>query len=235
MHASDPSVARSRPRRLPTLTVGVALALASSGVATAQASAASIGVGQGCVVNDNPYTGSSVVVIGSGFTPGDTISLQSATGGASGTATADANGNFSTTIVGPTLSTANPTAVLFTLTAADFMNPLAMNPTTTFYVANLAVTTNPHKARPPMKVTWLFSGFTGGAEIYAHYLHGKKVVATTRFGRAVGACGILKKKAALYPGHAEYGSYKVQIDDSRGYSPNSVPRFVGVLDTRLPL
>src|SRR5487761_1450721 len=94
MHASDRSVAGCRRRRVPTLTASLALALAGSGVAAAQASAASIAVAQRCVVNVNPSVGSSMTVGGAGFTPGDSIELQSATGGAFGTATADSSGMF---------------------------------------------------------------------------------------------------------------------------------------------
>ena len=67
MHATDPCFARSRRRRLPTLTACVALALAGSGVAAAGASAASITVAQACVVNADPAVGSPMTVAGTGF------------------------------------------------------------------------------------------------------------------------------------------------------------------------
>lgn len=234
MHANDRSVAWSRGRRLSRSAVGIALALGSLGVAAAEASAASIAVVQPCVVNANPAVGSPMTVTGAGFTPGDSISLSSTAGGAFSSATAGATGTFAINMAGPVLATINPAAATFVLQATDETDGTT-TATTTFAAANLAVTTNPAEAKPSKKVTWSFSGFTGGAEIYAHYLHGKKVVATTKFGRAIGPCGVLKKKAAFYPGHAKYDVYKVQIDDARRYLTHSLPRLVATLRTHIPL
>jgi hypothetical protein len=233
MHATDPSVARSRRRRLPRLGVCVALSLACSGVAVAQASAATLTVGQACVVNPDPTTGSPMTVTGQGFTPGGPVSLASNKGGAFGNATADASGNISLSMTGPTLPSLGPAAASFVLTATDETS--GGTATTAFDAANLAVATNPLEAKPSKRVTWTFSGFTSGAEIYAHYLHKGKVAATTKFGRAQGACGTLRKKAVFYPGKAKYSSYKVQVDDSRHYAAGTLPRWVATLKTHLHL
>ncbi|HEY5316428.1 MAG TPA: hypothetical protein VIJ20_00505 [Solirubrobacteraceae bacterium] len=216
------------------MTTGLAVAFAISGVAAAQASAAAIAVTQACVVNANPAEGSPMTVNGTGFTAGDSINLQTVTGDAFGTATADVNGNFTATFAAPTLSTPNPAAGAFTLQAMDETDGVT-TASTTFDVANLAVATNPARAKPNKKVTWSFSGFTSGAQIYAHYLHGKKVTATMRFGRAGGPCGVLKTRKVFYPGHAKYGSYKIQIDDARRYSATTLPRLVATLKTHLTL
>jgi hypothetical protein len=234
MHASDPCSVRSGRRRLPTLTACVALTLGASGVAAAQASAATISVAQACVVNADPAVGSPMVVTGAGFTPGDSIDLSTPTGDAFGTATADVSGDFSVQMSAPTLPTVNPAAAAFALGATDETDGVT-TASTTINVANLAVATNPAQAKPTKKVTWTFSGFTSGAEIYAHYLHGKKVTATTKFGRATGACGLLKTKAKFYPGKAKYGSYNVQVDDSRHYSSKSLPHLDATLKTRIPI
>lgn len=234
MHASDPSVARSRGRGLSTLALGITVALGFLVVAAAQASAATIAVLQPCVVNANPAVGALMTVTGAGFAPGDSISLSSTTGGASGSATAGPAGTFAINMAGPILPTINPAAATFALQATDETDGVT-TATTSFAAANLAVTTNPAEAKPTKKVTWSFSGFTGGAEIYAHYLHGKKVVATTKFGRAIGPCGVLKKKAVFYPGHAKYEVYRVQVDDVRRYLAHSLPRLVATLRTHIPL
>jgi hypothetical protein len=217
------------------LAVSVALTLACAGIAAAQASAATITVGVACVVNPDPASGSPVMVTGAGFTPGDPIALQTTAGGGFGNATADANGNFTVTITAPILSTTGPSFSPFTLTATDDLNPLPATPTATFDVANLAVATNPMEAKPSKRVTWSFSGFDSGAEIYVHYLHGKKVVATKAFGRASGTCGTLKTKKVFFPGKAKYDSYRVQVDDSRHYSAKSLPHWVATLRTHIPL
>jgi hypothetical protein len=217
------------------LTVSVALTVACSGVAAAQAAAAaSIKIGLACVVNPNPTVGTPTTVTGVGFGPGDTINLASNKGAASGTATADANGNFTVGIAAPTLGTINPAAAAFVLKATDQTNG-SITASTTFDVANLAVSTNPAQGKPSRKVTWSFSGFTSGAEIYAHYLHGKKVIATAKFGKATGPCGLLKTRAVFYPGKAKFNSYQVQVDDSLRYLATSLPRLVATLKTHIPL
>ncbi|HWF75338.1 MAG TPA: hypothetical protein VG186_18470 [Solirubrobacteraceae bacterium] len=212
----------------------VAAVLACAGLGAAQASAATIVVGQACVVNPDPAVGSPMTVTGAGFGPGDMIDLTSNKGGAFGTTTAGPTGGFTITMPGPILPTVNPAAAAFVLTANDGTNA-ALTASTNFDAANLAVATNPLQAKPSKKVTWTFSGFIGGAEIYAHYLHGKKVTATTKFGRAQGPCGVLKKKAVFYPGKAKYNSYKVQVDDTRRYSLKSLPHWIATLRTHIPM
>ncbi|HWC85455.1 MAG TPA: hypothetical protein VG388_02880 [Solirubrobacteraceae bacterium] len=171
-----------------------------------------------------------MAVTGAGFAPGDPIELETTLGNAFGSATADADGNIETLMTAPALATNDlPAESAFTLTATDPLHPLAVTPTTRFLVANLAVEARPANALPGTRVTWTFSGFTTGAKIYGHYLHGTKVTATATFGRATGPCGVLKVKALVYPGHEKYGSYKIQIDDSRRYSPRTVPRWLGKL------
>jgi len=228
MHVSSPSDARSSRRRLARSAACAVLALASAGVAAAGASAATIGVTAPCVVNISSG-GAQMQVVGNGFAAGDSIELTTNSGGGFGMATADATGAFSTLITAPTLSNNGPGEATFTLTAIDETTSLLANPTTTFLLANLAVATKPMEAKPSKKVTFTFSGFLPGTEIYAHYLHGKKVTATARFGRAVAPCGLLKTKAKLYPGKRKFQTYKVQFDDSRHYSAKTLPRWVSTL------
>jgi hypothetical protein len=197
-------------------------------MAATQASAASVTVLEPCVINAGGP--SQMSVTGSGFTPEDTIELQTITGAAAGTATADANGNFGVSMTAPTLPDANlPGASSFTLIATDAIHPLPVTPTATFLVANLAVNAKPANALPGKRVTWTFSGFTSGAKIYAHYLHAGKVTATAIFGRASGPCGVLQTKALVYPGREKYRTYNLQVDDSRRYSARALPRWTGRL------
>ncbi len=174
-----------------------------------------------------------MTVTGAGFTPGDSLDFTSDKGGAFGTATADAAGGFTISIPGPILPTVNPAAARFVLQATD--KATGATATAKFAAANLAVLTNPLQAKPSKKVTWTFSGFIPGAEIYAHYLHKNKVAARTKFGRAQGPCGVLKKKAVFYPGKARYDTYRVQVDDSRRYLAKTLPRWVATLKTHIRL
>lgn len=233
MQASNPCAGPSRRRRLPTLGAAVTLVVVGSAVAAAPASAAAIAVVEPCVVDAGGAA--PMVVGGTGFTPGDVIDVQAPNDAAFGYSTADAAGNLAITMNAPVLGTVDPKVQQFTLTATDQTNPLAVAPTATFLVANLAVVTQPREAKPTKRVTWSFSGFVAGKAIYAHYLHRGKVVATRSFGRDVGPCGTLKKKALFYPGHAKYSSYSIQVDNSRRYSKKTLPRVLSTLTTNIPL
>jgi hypothetical protein len=181
-----------------------------------------IAVAPKCVINPHPAEGSLMRVAGSGFTAGDSIGLTA--GDASGMATASSTGTFDVLIKGPTLDTIGPGAQRFTMTAQDETTG-AGSASITFSVANLAFSTTPDVAKPSKVVHFSFSGFKPGASVYAHYLRGRKVVATQRFGRATGVCGLLKAKARLFPlRNPASGTYKVQIDDSRRYRAKALPR-----------
>jgi hypothetical protein len=198
--------------------VGVAVFVPTAGAIGAPA----IAVAPKCVVNAKPVRGSPMAVAGSGFTPGDSIALSA--GDTTGNATANTAGQFSVLIPAPTLATLGAGAKKFTITAQDESSGTG-SASTTFWVANLAFSTNPSVANPSKIVHFSFSGFKPGKVVYAHYLRGKKVVATQKFGRAEGICGLLKSKARLFPlDNPPSGTYGVQIDDSRGYRAKSLPR-----------
>ena len=200
------------------MLVGVAASAPSAGAASAPA----IAVAPKCVVNAKPASGSPMAVAGSGFAPGDSIVLSA--GDASGNATASSAGVFSVLIHAPTLATLGAGAKKFTMTAQDETSGTGPA-STTFWVANLAFSTSPSVANPSKVVHFSFSGFKPGKVVYAHYLRANKVVATQKFGRAKGVCGLLKSKARLFPLHnPPSGTYKVQIDDSRSYRAKSLPR-----------
>ena len=210
------------------MTACAVVALGFSGVVASQASAATIAVPQACVV-DRPYSlGSQMVVVGQGFTPNDFVGLSTNTGGGSGSATVGADGSFTVAITAPILPTPGPAVSTFTLTAADVTDGLT-TASTTFQVANLAANANPSRAKVGKKVTFDFSGFTAGAEIYGHYLHRGKLVTTMRMGRTGGPCGTLRTRAPLFPRGIRYQAYQVQYDDSRRYSKRSLPRVTATL------
>jgi hypothetical protein len=215
----------SRVRVAEPLVAGVgtlcALIAATTGVASASGEPA-LAVAPKCVINASPSAGSLLASAGSGFTPDDSIGLSA--GKASGGATVAADGTFSTTMHAPTLAKAGPGAKQFTLTARDQTSGTG-SASATFWVANLAFTTRPAVAKPTAVVHFRFSGFERGKVVYGHYLRGHKVVATHRFGRATGICGLLDAKARLFPArNPAPGKYKVQIDDSRRYHANALPR-----------
>ncbi len=203
------------------------VALAGPAVGTASASAATIKVTKKCYVNADPGHGALIAVVGSGFTPGDTIAIQGA--GASGTATASPGGQILVSTSGPTLTTTGPAAQTFTLSATDQTTSSGTLATTTVTMANLSVATKPAVAKPTRKVIWQFSGFTPGKTIWIHYLR-KRVVNRMSFGKANGPCGLLTAKRKFYPGgHPRFTKYTVVIDQLARYRKSSRPRIVTTL------
>lgn len=214
-------------RRARQLVFGVALLFVPAAFA-AQASAATIGVTAPCYVNVNPAQGAPITIVGAGFPAGDQVGISA--DGVFSPATVDPTGNFTVTTTGPILSTAGPGTHTYSLLATD-ETTAGVTASASVTMANLSVATNPTHARFTKRVTWSFSGFQPGHYIYAHYLR-RHPVARARFGRAQGACGVLKVRALLYPGgHPHNKSYKVQIDDSKRYSKQAAPRIDTTLTT----
>lgn len=221
----------STPVRRLVLFAAAALCVlgSASGALAAHASAATIVANRACYVNANPSTGAPMTITGSGFTPGDSVTVSGGT--ALAFATAGVDGAFTVTTQAPILATVDPATLATTLTATDLDGITA---TTSVRSANLAMSATPSSVRHPdrTKVTFRFSGFTPGKHIYAYYLHDKKLVAKATIGRAQGPCGTLRHKALMYPGgHPRYDQYTVAFESSRRYSKRAFPNVFAKLST----
>ncbi len=206
--------------------LGAALLFAPAAGA-ARASAATISVNKPCYVTTSKQR-AQMTVVGSGFVPGDNVLLQSGDGTVNATGPVSQTGTISITTSAPAgfKAIAEETT---TVTATDFSSNGPVAATTTVNAAPLAVKTKPARAKFTHPVTFFFSGFKPGKQIYAHYLHTKQN-ARERFGKAKGACGVLKTKGLLFPGgHPRFKTYKVQFDDAKAYSRHASPK----IDTKL--
>jgi hypothetical protein len=197
----------------------VALASAGAVAAPATAQAASIAVQAPCVVSDQPVT-----VTGSGFTPNTVITLS---GDASGSATSDAGGAFSTPLTAPAVTTIAPKT--FTVNASDPANT-ANAATVSFQAVRGAYVSNvPINGRPAEKTTWRFAGFQSGGPVYGHFRLNGRTLRNYRFGIAKGACGTLVVRAARVPVRKLLaGTWTLQLDQSPRYasaSPHRTFRF----------
>jgi hypothetical protein len=220
-------------RRLAGAAASACVLLASTGAMAAQASAATITVDKPCYVNTAAGP-AQMTITGTGFNPGDTVSIIGGTTDTS--AMIDANGNFVTgATAAPELSTEGPGTIATRLTATD--QDVTTNTTitaqTTARSANLAVATKPAsipaKDIKNRKITFSFSGFTPGKDVYGYYLR-NKVVAKEKFGKATGACGTLKKKALLFPGgHPKKNTYDVAFESTSKYAKKAYPSVFGKL------
>jgi hypothetical protein len=191
--------------------------------------AATIRVDRSCYVTTIKQR-AQMTVVGSGFVPGDSVVLQSGDGTVSATGTVSPTGTISITTGAPDdfKAIAKETT---TVTATDFSVGGTVAATANVNAAPLAVKTEPARAKFTRRVTFFFSGFRSGKQIYAHFLHPKQV-AREQFGKATGPCGVLKTKALLYPGgHPRFRTYKLQFDNAKAYSAHASPRIDTTLNT----
>jgi hypothetical protein len=217
-------------RRLAGFAATAGAALASTGALAAAASAATISLDKACYVNTASGP-AAMTITGAGFTPGDTVAVSGGTTDVS--APVDPTGAFTAPATAPLLSTTGPGTKSTTLSATDLTTDQTNAATTTVLSANLAVSTKPSSIRakdiPKKKITFSFSGFTPGKDIYGYYLR-KKVVAKAKFGKATGPCGTLKHKALLYPGgHPKKDEYDVAFESASHYSKKAFPVVLGKL------
>ncbi len=217
-----------RGRAVRLATAGAAALLLGPMALAAQASAAKIAPNRACYVNDDPAKGAPMTITGTGFIPGAPVQITGTD--VSATTTAAASGAISARTTAPILATIDPASRRTTLTATDETDP-AITATTVVSIANLAVSTNPASVKNlhKDKVKFAFSGFTPGKTIYGFYAR-KKIVATERFGKAKGACGMLTTRALLYPGgHPKFDQYTLTFESASKYSRKANPRVTGKL------
>ena len=196
--------------------------------AVAQASAATLTMGAPCYVNAQAAKGAMIDVIGTGYTPGDSIQVSGL--GVAGHTTAAPDGSINLVTAGPTLPFITPGQKSFRLQSQDETSGSGFLASTSVTMANFAVDIVPGVAKPTRKVTWRFSGFSPGHTIYVHYLHRGKVKERMAFGRARGPCGALKARDKLYPGgHPHFSSYQVVFDQVKRYTRRARPRIVNGL------
>ncbi len=205
----------------------IVAALGLGVAAPVAASAATVSFAKPCY-DDVP--GNLMTITGTGFTPGDSINLDTNANIALPSVTAGLTGEFALQSAVPSITPPGPGEKTFELTATS-QTDAAVSAESPFMVANFAVATSPAQARPTRVVKFSFSGFPDGAAIYSHFVRRGKVLATKRYGTAAAPCGTLTTRAKLFPGlHPEYGRYTVQFDSSHHYSSRSTPRLVGILD-----
>ena len=208
------------------LAAAVATGALLPAAAAAQASAATLSTSAPCYVTSTGVP--QIDVLGTGFTPGDTIQISGT--GVSGSTVAGADGSINLITKGPRLGLSHPVQKTETVQAQDTTAPSGVLASTPVTVANLSVDTRPGTAAPTRKVTWRFSGFLPGKTIFIHYLHGGRVQARMAFGKAQGPCGTLQVRDRLYPGgQPRFSVYQVVLDQVQRYTAQARPRIATLL------
>jgi len=190
------------------------------------ASITSIGPARACY-----RSRSSVRVHAAGFAPGASVELRFS-GSYAASTTADALGNVSTTVAVPSAGI-GPVQRRFALSVAERNFP-QNTAKVSVLAANLDFTATPsYFVRRGQKVQFRFSGMVTSRGVYAHYRLGGRTRANVRLGAARGACGMLTVRAPMIPSAiTRAGTWLVQFDALRGYSPSAAPQLRATIRVR---
>jgi hypothetical protein len=213
------------PRRVLTLlpagTLGLLLAaVAPAGAATIQTLP--------CNVDTRVSGAKTVPLVGAGFTPGATVTIQTASTVAPtptflASALADAAGNFATTATPALFNKFDTQEQTFSLIATDQTNP-AIVATGQFQQVRLGYFTNPANGRPTRKATHTVRGFPIGKEVWLHFRFGGKTRRNVSLGAAQAPCGKAERRMALLPARSRRGKWTVYVDQVRRYSKTTKPQ-----------
>jgi hypothetical protein len=214
----------------------VAVACAASAVAGA---APVISVQAPCVRPGQLPSGRLVamplVVHGVGFGAGARVRIARGTRGLVGVAGAD--GTLTAPLSLLDLETGPPRVTTFTVVAEDQGglggSPPPGGPSNAVGVAAapFTFTASPRRAEPSQPVRLRFSGFTPGRTVWAHYRYRGRLRSTIALGRASGPCGLLSVRRPQIPvAHPARGTWQVQFDHRRRFSPRARPRLRGSVD-----
>lgn len=208
-------------------TVGLA-PLLFAGAASAAAQPATLSVDKGCYVFST--TRPVMTITGAGYPAGAQI-LVSDKFGIDETTTANAAGQIAVTVKAPPpIGLRSPGMKIDPITAEgdDPTTGAQYKGTTTADISAIAALHGATKKRPGLqafgeRTKWAFSGFPHKT-VYGHFTYHSHLVATEKFGKTKGACGILKVKRKLLPVRAHHQSYTVQIDTHRKFHKKTKPQ-----------
>lgn len=198
------------------LAVLVAAGLASPAAAQAAAVTVSPAPGQPTLVGGACYvSGQTLTVHTTGFTPSEltTATFDNGPPWPIGTDTAG-SGSASLTL-GLLRGVRDRT-----ITVTDRANP-AISAAATIRTSGIQARI-PKRFVPGARIRVAATGFITGRRLYAHLVHGR-VVRTYPLGALRGRCGALRTRARITPRRTTVGTYTLQFDTSKRYSPTTRP------------
>jgi hypothetical protein len=189
-----------------------------AGLAAAAATVAMPAAAQAATVSVTPvkscYRSTETIrMSGAGFTPGGGVNITS-DGQFIGSTTADSAGNFA-----GRLQVGAPTQRVKTYTATDQSNT-ANTASVPLTISPFFVRVSPRDGPPGRRLRIRASGFNTGRTLFAHVVRGRRR-SNIRLGRLRGPCGRLAARRRLFPGGARPGTYTIQFDTRRRYSPDT--------------
>src|SRR3954447_8681304 len=209
------------------LTILPAAVLSIVGAAAGPAAAATIQT-LPCNVDTRVTGAKTVPLVGSGFTPGGLVTIQTASAVAPSptfltSAHADAAGNIKTTAAPPLFNRFDTQEQGFGVVATDQTNP-AIVATTQFQQVRLGYVTSPTTGRPTRRATHTVRGFPVGQAVWLHYRFGGKTRRNVSLGSAQAPCGKAERRMALLPTRSRRGTWTVYVDQVRRFSAATKPQ-----------
>ena len=161
----------------------------------------------------------TMTVVGTGFTPGGSVTLASntiarPTPAPFASSAVLPNGGLLKTTMPPAFSSPNRNLESFTLVGVDAANP-ALIATAPFQLVRFGLTTNPTPRRPTTRVTYTARGFVTGKPVYVHFRFAGATRRVVSLGTAKGPCGIASKRMRALPTAARYGTWTSYTNQSR--------------------
>jgi hypothetical protein len=213
------------PRRALTAVPAATLGLLCA--AAAPAAAATIQT-LPCNVDTRVSGAKTVPLVGTGFTPGGFVTIQTTSAAAPtptffASAQADAAGNFATAASPALFNKFDTQEQSFNVLATDQTNP-AIVATAQFEQVRLGYVTNPSTGRPTRRATHIVRGFPVGQPVWLHYRFGGKTRRSVSLGAAQAPCGKAQRRMALLPTRSRRGKWTVYVDQVRRYSPATKPQ-----------
>jgi hypothetical protein len=214
------------PRR-PLALLPAAAVLGLLGAAAAPAAAATIQT-LPCNVDTRVVGAKTVPLVGSGFTPGALVTIQTSSAVAPSptfltSAQADAAGNVKTVASPPSFNRFDTQEQAFNLVATDQANP-AIVATAQFDQVRLGYSTNPSTGRPTRRATHTVRGFPVGQPVWLHYRFGGKTRRNVSLGAARAPCGKAERRMTLLPTRSRRGRWTVYVDQAKRYSTVTKPQ-----------
>lgn len=171
-------------------------------------------------------------LIGRGFAPNATWTAKLGGRRTLGTGRTDARGRLRARFTAPTYRGTRGTR-RFTLAITDGPNVAR----TTFLMSPLSATFRPRTGDPArLRVRWRVLGIGPRRGVYVHYLNPRgRHRRTVRIGTSDRVCGALKTgPIALFPFRYAFGTWTLQVDTARRWSPRTRPRLEIAFAIRRP-
>lgn len=215
------SVPRRALTALPAATLGVLCAAAAPAVAATIQTLP-------CNVDTRVAGAKTVPLIGTGFTPGGFVTIQTTTAASPNpaflaSAQADAAGNVATTASPALFNKFDIQEQSFNLIATDQTNA-AVVATSQFQQVRLGYVTTPSNGRPSRRALHTVRGFPIGKEVWLHFRYGGKTRRSVSVGAAQAPCGKAERRMRLLPTRSRRGRWTVYVDQVRRYSRATKPQ-----------